>query len=104
MFALAGDERPTGSSPVYAAPYYNTSAGGVCLGSTPLPTTLSPEDTGSYADAFFHSAFTHPTAERLLQGWGGSHGELWAAARAAGRFPLARLVPLDKTVEEAVNA
>ena len=104
VFALSEDERPSGSSRVFTAPYYNTSAGGVCLGSTPLPTTLSPDDTGSYADAFFHSAFTHPTAERLVRGWGGSYGELWAGARAAGRFPLAHLVPLDKTVEEVVNA
>ena len=27
VFTLAGDERPTGSSPVFTAPYYNTSAG-----------------------------------------------------------------------------
>ena len=104
VFALAGDERPTGSSPVYTAPYYNTSAGGVCLGSTPLPTTLSPDDTEGYADAFFHSAFTHGTAERLLKGWGGSYGEFWAQARGRGAFPLRHLVPLDRSVEEVVNA
>lgn len=104
VFALAGDERPAGTNPVFAAPYYNTSAGGVCLGSTPLPTSLVPDDTGGYADVFFHSAFTHGTAERLLRGWGGSHGEFWAQARGEGAFPLRHLVPLDKTVEAAVNA
>ena len=104
VFALAGDERPTGSSPVFTAPYYNTSAGGVCLGSTPLPTSLSPDDTESYADAFFHSAFTHGTAERLLKGWGGSYGEFWARARGGGVFPLRHLVPLERSLEEVVNA
>ena len=104
VFALAGDERPTGSSLVFTAPYYNTSAGGVCLGSTPLPTTLSPDDTESYADAFFHSAFTHGTAERLLKGWGGSYGEFWARARQGGAFPLRHLVPLNRSVEKVVNA
>ena len=101
---MTGDERPTGSSPVFTAPYYNTSAGGVCLGSTPLPTSLSPDDTGSYADAFFHSAFTHGTAERLVRGWGGSYGEFWQQVRGEGAFPLRHLVPLDQTVEQVVNA
>ena len=104
VFALAGDERPTGSSPVFTAPYYNTSAGGVCLGSTPLPTSLSPDDTESYADAFFHSTFTHGTAERLVRGWGGSYGEVWERARQGGAFLLQHLVPLDRSVEEVVNA
>jgi hypothetical protein len=33
VLALGENERPTGSSPVYTAPYYNTDHRGVCLGS-----------------------------------------------------------------------
>jgi PRTRC genetic system protein B len=75
VFALGEDERPTGSSPVFTAPYYNTDQRGVCIGSMPLPTALSIHDTDAYSDAFFHSAFTHGASARLLKAWGGSYGE-----------------------------
>ena len=52
VFALGSSERPTAATKVYTAPYYNTTAG-VCLGSAPLPTTLSADDTEAYSDAFF---------------------------------------------------
>ena len=103
VFALGEDERPTGSSPVFTAPYYNTDHRGVCIGSMPLPTALSVHDTDSYSDAFFHSAFTHGTSERLLKGWGGSYGEFWEHARQQGVFPTQHLVPQHKTVEDVIN-
>lgn len=103
MFALEENERPTGSSPVYTAPYYNTDHRGVCLGSMPLPIALSVHDTDSYSDAFFHSAFTHGSSERLLKGWGGSYGEFWEHARQQGGFPTQHLVPQHKTVEDVIN-
>lgn len=103
VFTLGSNERPTVDTPLYTAPYYNTSSGGVCLGSTPLPATLSVNDTESYSDAFFHSAFTHGTSERLLKGWGRSYGEFWNAAKEAGRFSLKHLVPLDDRVIDVIN-
>ncbi len=104
VFALGENERPTGSSPVFTAPYYNTTTSGVCLGTTPLPSTLSVGDTDTYSDAFFHSAFTHGTSDRLLKGWGGSYGEFWAQVQDRGAFRMEQLVPLEKSVEEVVNA
>ncbi len=104
VFALASNERPTADSKVFTAPYYNTSSGGVCLGSMPLPTELSPNDTDAYSAAFFHSAFTHGTAQRLLKGWGGSYGELWTDAQERGTFPMQHLVPLNMDVEAVINA
>ncbi len=104
VFALASDERPTAESEVYTAPYYNTSSDGVCLGSMPLPTELSPDETDAYSAAFFHSAFTHGTAQRLLKGWGGSYGELWTHAQERGTFPVQHLVPLSMDVEAVINA
>lgn len=103
VFALGEDERPTGSSPVYTAPYYNLDHRGVCLGSMPVPGTLSAMDSESYADAFFHSAFTHGTSQRLLKGWGGSYGELWTHAQQQGSFPMQHLVAQEKTVEDVLN-
>lgn len=102
VFALAENRRPTDSSPVFTAPYYNTSSRGVCLGSMPLPSVLGVSDTESYADAFFHSAFTHGTSERLLKGWGGSYGEFWVHAQQQG-FPVQHLVASEKTVLDVIN-
>jgi PRTRC genetic system protein B len=104
VFALGEDERPTGSSPVFTAPYYNTDYRGVCLGSMPLPTDLSVHETDAYSDAFFHSAFTHGTSQRLLNGWGGSYGEVWEHVKQQGTFPTRNLVPQEKTVEDVINA
>ena len=103
VFALGDNKRPTGSSPVFTAPYYNTTTGGVCLGSMPLTSALSVHDTDAYADAFFHSAFTHGTSERLLKGWGGSYGEFWKHARQQEAFLTQYLVLQDKTVEDVIN-
>lgn len=103
VFALGENERPSGSSPVYTAPYYNTTTSGVCLGSMPLPAALSTDDTDAYSDAFFHSAFTHGTSQRLLRGWGGSYGELWTTAQESGTLPMQHLVPLEKGVGEVTN-
>ena len=103
VFALGNNDRPAAETKVYTAPYYNTSSGGVCLGSTSLPATLSVDDTESYSDAFFHSAFTHGTAERLLQGWGGSYGEFWSVTREKGAFPKENLVPLNSCVEDVLG-
>ena len=104
VFALSADERPTADTKVYTAPYYNTSSSGVCLGSMPLPAELSPEQTDGFTAAFFHSAFTHGTAQRLLKGWGGSYGELWTHAHEGGTFPVQHLVPLNTDVEAVINA
>ncbi|MDQ3398935.1 MAG: PRTRC system protein B [Deinococcota bacterium] len=103
VFAFAGDGRPMGETEVFAAPYFNTTSSGVCLGSTPLPDSLSVRDTESYSSAFFHSAFTHGTSERLLAGWGGSYGELWMHAQRHGSFPVQHLVSLGKTLEDVIN-
>ena len=106
VFALGENDRPTGSSSVFTAPYYNTTTSGVCIGSMPLPKALSvhgTEGTEAYADAFFHSAFTHGTSERLLKGWGGSYGEFWEHTRCHRSFPMRHLVPQEKTVEEVIN-
>lgn len=103
VFALGDNKRPTGSSPVFTAPYYNTTTGGVCLGSMPLPGVLSVDNTDAHSDAFFHAAFTHGTSERLLKSWGGSHGEFWEHTRQHRSFPMQHLVPQEKTVEEVIN-
>jgi PRTRC genetic system protein B len=104
VFALETDERPDAATRVFTAPYFNTTTSGVCLGSMPLPDSLSVRDTEDYSSAFFHSEFTHGTSERLLKGWGYSYGEFWMHAKEQGVFPMQHLVPLETTLEEVINA
>jgi PRTRC genetic system protein B len=102
VYALDTSKRPSSQTPLFAAPYYNTSRATVCLGSTSLPTTLGVADTEAYSRAFFASAFTHGTAEQLLRGWGGSYGEFWQFVGKRGKFPTEYLVPFSQTLGEVL--
>jgi PRTRC genetic system protein B len=98
VYAMTSSRRPSTMTPLYVAPYYNTSRAQVCLGSTELPNTLSASQTRAYSQAFFESAFTHGTAEKLVQGWGGSYGEFWEFVGTQKIFPTGHLVPFGQTL------
>ena len=104
VLALDNDERPTTESKLYMAPYWNTSTRGVCLGSTPLPESLSVNDTEGYSGSFFASAFTHGSNTLLYRNWGGTMGELWQHVAEQGHFPTEHLVPLEQTVGDLFHA
>ena len=104
VFALGSDRRPVAGSPLYIAPYYNTTAAGVCLGSTALPQTLEPADVDAYADGFFASEFTHGTHQQLVQNWGATYGQFWEHVQRQGRFPKAHLVKHYRTLGEVLGA
>lgn len=104
ILALSRDERPTPDSRLYAAPYWNTLTGGVCLGSTSLPETLSAKDAGGYSSDFFASTFTHGSSNLLYRNWFGTVGELWQHVEARGRFPTEHLVPPTETLGELFRA
>lgn len=104
VLALDSNERPTPGSELYTAPYWNTSTRGVCLGSTPLPESLSVNDTEGYSGSFFASAFTHGSNTLLYRNWLGTMGELWQRVREQGRFPNEHLVPLGSTLGELLHA
>ena len=105
VYALAADARPTGETPLYRAPYYNVfDQGNVCVGSTPLPTHHDPTRTSEISDAFFKSAFTHPSGHgRLYRQWEGSYSQLWEHARTIGRFDTKHLHPADKTLQRVLE-
>lgn len=104
VLALAEDARPAADTPLYVAPYWNTTPAAVCLGTTALPESLSAHDTWAYSSAFFASAFTHGSGVKLYSGWGGSMGELWAHVRDVGHFPKEHLVATGKTLQDVLNA
>ncbi len=104
VLALDDDARPTSDTPVYVAPYWNTTPAAVCLGTTALPESLSVKDTWAYSSAFFASAFTHGSGVKLYTGWGGSMGELWQHVKNLGYFPRGHLVPADQTLGGLLGA
>ena len=102
VFALLENARPKADTPLYAAPYFNITSGAVCLGSTPMPDVIHPNQTGAIGEAFFASAFTHGTTERVLN-WEGSISEFWAEVKRAGVFPTSALKPAGTTLEQAIK-
>lgn len=95
LFALDSDERPTLQSQVYQAPYFNTQANGVCVGDMPLNPKPHPSIWESYVEAFFGSAFTHPTGTKNYN-YPGSYTEMWQQAKELGHFPSTFLLPYAK--------
>ena len=104
VLALADDTRPTPDTPLYVAPYWNTTPTAVCLGTTALPESLSVKDTWAYSSAFFASAFTHGSGVKLYTAWGGSMGELWQHVQEVGHFPKQHLVATGETLGGILGA
>jgi PRTRC genetic system protein B len=103
--ALAEDCRPTATTRLKNAPYWNTDAHGqVCLGSMRVPEEKNVDSLSGWENAYFASEFTHPSgAVRLTTHPGGFLG-LWS--NLAGRkqsFPVKFLADSKQTLQEFVQ-
>lgn len=105
VYALRDSERPTPSTRLLRAPYFNVWASGeICEGNVRLPERLSPSALAEYERAFFDSNFTHPNVrgkERLVHLLAGSYA-FWRAGldkHWGDRFPVDALIPLDLTLQ-----
>jgi PRTRC genetic system protein B len=77
-FAVARNERPTGKTKLFKAPYFNVYASGaLCQGNIKMPATQDAESIPKYEAAFFRSHFTHPNDGDLVDNDGGAIA-LWA--------------------------
>jgi len=95
--ALRGKGRPCSSTPLYRAPYFNVfQTTQVCWGTTFSPPGADPGDPMVWRDAFFSSSFTHQSCPTAPAKFGGSHAELWRAAREKGKFDSQWLRPLEE--------
>lgn len=101
VYALNEDARPSPTTKLYKAPYWNIFAHDVCTGSMVIPKSVDPRSTGAWTKAFFGSNFTHLSGGKRWRR-PGTYSELLAAAVAAKRFDPGWLDPLDMTVEQAV--
>ncbi|HDR9034421.1 PRTRC system protein B [Burkholderia sp. AU32262] len=102
VFALAENKRPQRGTDLFQAPYYNVySSGSVCTGNVEIAKQPNAADVEHYEEEFFRSRFTHPNAAKLIQG--GSISALWCQLLDGAEFPTERLVPVDLTVESAIQ-
>ena len=101
--AVATSPRPGPTTPMKAAPYWNTDVR-VCAGSMRVPESSNVASIPQWEDAFFQSEFTHPAgAVRLTNHPGGFIG-LWSSLASRKRFPVQYLVDAGETLQEFVAA
>jgi PRTRC genetic system protein B len=61
VFALKENQRPTATTPLYYAPYFNIyDEGKICMGNVLLPEKITVTSIPALEKAFFESEFTHP--------------------------------------------
>lgn len=103
VFALRENVRPSASTPLFNAPYYNVWKDGfICTGNVPLPDRIDMASVESFEDAFFRSRFTHPNNDRLIHRRGGAV-RLWLDLLNGANFPLDRLIDAKKTLADAIG-
>jgi PRTRC genetic system protein B len=108
VFALAqgqsGCQRPTATTRVYRAPYYNLAPeGDMCRGTANLPDTMGPSSMEAFEKAFFDSAFSHSNWGHRLTTHPGGHLGLWQAmVKRKAPFPDRYLVRTKQNVAQVI--
>lgn len=108
VFALRKNQRPTGSTELYRAPYFNLyTSGAMCRGNVALPEQLDPSEDGlaAWEAGFFGSNFTHSNYHGVpITNARGGHDGLWTRqAKGQQAFPVASLIPLGITVSDLLR-
>jgi PRTRC genetic system protein B len=96
VFAVKSRARPTPSTKLYQAPYFNVwSSGKICTGNVEFPKGAAKFDTEAWEAAFFRSYFTHPNVHEKgkLTIYRGGPFSLWRALMKGRVFPTESLVP-----------
>lgn len=102
VWAVKGKERPTPTSELFVAPFYNVWDGGkICTGTVTRPAGAQFSNPDSHIEAFFRSNFTHPNVNsKELTKYKGGCISLWKALLGGSltKFPEASLVPMNKVL------
>jgi len=108
VFAVKGNSRPTASTPLFQAPYFNVwEGGGICTGSAEIPDGQGIDTISKWESAFFDSQFSHPNIhapKKLVDFEGGSYG-FWRSMLDGKhkKFPAEVMIPLNATAGDLVN-
>lgn len=109
VWALGADERPSSSTRVFVAPYFNIyESGAMCTGNVRMPESLAPTDANlaQWEETFFSTNFTHSNIRGKLTAFEGGHNALWQSLASSPKipFPMDSLVPVPKvTVGEILT-
>ena len=106
VYALITNTRPTPTSRLWKAPYWNLSDGHMCNGNLKLPEIL-PTHLAQFEAAFFNSAFTHSSDGTIVHHPQGHHG-FWTelAKRKTApdlKFWIKHLVRTEETVNDVIQ-
>ena len=96
VFAVKSRARPSPSTPLYVAPYFNVwEEGHICTGNIDIPKGVKRFDTDAWEEAFFRSYFTHPNihGKGELTTFRGGPFRLWQSLMKGRAFPAHTLVP-----------
>ncbi|MGQ0597085.1 PRTRC system protein B [Aquabacterium sp.] len=78
VWAVKGHTRPTLTTPLYRAPFFNVyEDGGICQGSAPRPEGSTVDKIQAWNEAFFRSYFTHPNVTAKLVRYAGGSYAFW---------------------------
>ncbi len=102
--ALVENARPTATTALCVAPFWNLSEGGdVCTGSMRRPDAATVASTADWERGFYESAFTHANVGRLTRHESGFEG-LWSElAGKRTQFPVEALIQLPQTLAQFVR-
>lgn len=106
VWALSESRRPTLSTPLFHAPYFNVyDDGRICVGSASIPDRLSPSTIPTWESAFFDSEFTHVNGQKKKIAHVNGEYAFWKEMLngAYQEFPLDLLVPMNITVVNAMT-
>lgn len=99
--ALLESKRPTASTKMAVAPYWNISENGaVCLGSMRYPNTCAVSSIPEWENGFYGSAFTHSNVGRSSRRNDGFEGLWGSLAGKRTPFPTNMLISLPQTLAQ----
>jgi PRTRC genetic system protein B len=103
--ALDHSGRPTPTTPLTVAPYWNTepSRGDVCEGDMRRPRETDVSNMLEWEEGFFNSRFTHPSGVGKLTSHPGGFIGLWTELAGTQKFPTQYLVPARQTLQQFVG-
>lgn len=91
--ALAQNQRPTGDTKLYVAPYWNCNDRGiVCAGSMRIPHEKSVRAIDLWEQSFFQSEFTHAAGGTKQTQFPGGFLAMWLSLVRKKEFPCQHLV------------
>jgi PRTRC genetic system protein B len=103
--ALAEPSRPSATTPLMVAPYWNTepSRGSVCEGDMQRPREADLTNMLEWEEGFFNSRFTHPSGIGKLTAHPEGFIGLWTELAGRQQFPSQYLLQARQTLQQFIG-